>query len=185
MKIDTRDLEYDLKQAMLMCGGEDAYQGQIQSSYNTSIRLLKETPDPKASPDPALADLAKQVNDFLEPKAKLLLKKKRQDLEAAGKLDEAQHAEFTVLATKHGLQLAYSYAMEEKEVAPIPRKPFLRRALGPLYPGRKFWTMPQTDADGPGKVRTVWWPWIVWAIILLILGFGGFVLATGNMPLVN
>jgi hypothetical protein len=69
---------------------------------------------------------------------------------------------------------SYSRALERKEVAPPPRKSLARRLLGPLYPGRKFWVMPADDAHGPGEVQTVRWPWIFWAVVLVLLGIGGY-----------
>src|SRR5687768_14803731 len=95
----------DSDKAMALCGNKSGYQVQIQSSLNTSIRLLAEGPDPNVAPDPEVAKLAKEVNDFFEPKAKQLLQKKRAQLKAAGKAGSAERSEVTVFLTDRGLQL--------------------------------------------------------------------------------
>jgi hypothetical protein len=160
-------------QDLVMCGAKDGYQLQIQSSLNTTIRLLNETTDPKVAPDPQLAQLAKDVNNFFEPKAKVLLQQKRAQLMAAGHAEAAARAEVTVHLTDNGLQLGYSYAMEHKEVAPTPRKSLLRRILGPLVIGRVLWTMPATDA-AKGVYRKVRWPWLFWLLVLLAILVGSW-----------
>src|ERR1041384_3930666 len=110
-------------QDLVMCGRSNDYQLQIQSSLNTTIRLLNETTDPKVAPDPQLAQLAKDVNNFFEPKAKVLLQQKRAQLMAAGHAEAAARAEHTVPLTANGLQLAYPCAMDRKGAAPTPPKP--------------------------------------------------------------
>lgn len=156
-----------------MCGTGGKYQVQIQSSLNTTIRLLNETPDPEVAPDAELAQLAKDVNNFFEGKAKTLLQKRRNALLAAGHADAAARAEVTCFLTDHGLQLGYSFAMEHKEVAPTPRKSLLRRILGPLSLGRVRWTMPATDAT-KGVYTKVKWPWLFWLLVLLAILGGAF-----------
>jgi hypothetical protein len=95
---------------------------------------------------------------------------KRNQLTAVGHGDVAARTEITVLLTDRGLQLGWSRALARKEIAPAPKKQLLRRVLGPLYPGRKFWVMPETEADKPGEYYTVRWPWAFWAVILALLG---------------
>lgn len=152
------------------CGSEVGYQVQNMSSFKTSIKLLNDVADPKAAPDPDLVALAKVVNKHFEPLAKAALKKKRDALVAAKMPDVAARTEITVLLTDHGLQLGWSRAIDRKEIAPAPKKPFLRRILGPLYPGRKFWVMPETDKQ-KAEVYTVRWPWLFWlGVLLAILG---------------
>src|SRR5687767_3207056 len=89
----------DSARGMALCGNKDGFQVQIQSSLNTTIRLLAEGADPRVAPDADVARLAKEVNDFFEPKAKQLLEKKRRELRAAGKADSADRSEVTVFLT--------------------------------------------------------------------------------------
>ena len=156
----------DSAKAMTVCGNKDAYQDAIQSSLNTKIRLLAEGADPNVAPDPDVAKLAKEVNDFFEPKAKQLLERKRRQLRTAGKPDSADRSEVTVFLTDRGLQLGFSYALPVKEMAPVPRKSLTRRLLGPLVPGRVLWTMPVDDKT-PAVTRKVQWPWLFWILVLL------------------
>lgn len=146
------------------------------SSLATTITLLHDEADPDLAPDAELIDLAKKVNQFFEPKAKLALQQKRAQLTALGHADIAARTEITVLLTENGLQLGWAKARESKEIAPAPSKPFLRRILGPLYPGRKFWVMPATEAQAPGRTYTVQWPWAFWAVVLVLLAAGSYLL---------
>lgn len=155
-----RSMSLDEKTKMVNCGGKDAYQVQVQSalSAEATLQLLQEEPDPHSAPDEALAELAVQVNEFFESRAKVLLARKRASLQARVKAGELEahvpgRVEVTVLLSEKGLHLAYSYAMARKEVAPIPRKSLLRRMLGPLYPGRKFWVMPEGSPPTKRSVK--------------------------------
>jgi hypothetical protein len=139
-------------------------------ALDTTYTLLEAEPDPEISPDPALAHLAHQVNQFFGPKAKAALQQKRAQLASQGHEEVAARTEITVLLTGNGLQLGFSHALARKELAPAPHKSLLRTALGPLYPGRKYWVMPETDAEGNGQTYTVWWPWIFWALLAVAVG---------------
>lgn len=166
--------------AMVMCGRSDAYQLQIQDALNSNIKLLSDTPDPAVAPEPELADLAKQVNQFFEAKARALLRKKRQELTSAGNPDAAARSEVTVFLTDRGLQLGFSYAMEHKEVAPTPRKSLLRRVLGPLSLGRAKWTMP-LHSGTPGVYRKVRWPSLFWLVAALVAILTGWFAVSATM----
>ena len=152
---------------MVVCGRANDYQVQIQDAVNSNIRLLCETPDPAVAPEPELADLARQVNQFFEAKAQALLRRTRAQLTSDGAAGAAARSEVTVFMTPRGLQLGFSYALEHKEVAPVPRKGLLRRVLGPLSLGRAKWTMP-LHSGSPGVYRKVLWPRVFWALLALL-----------------
>jgi hypothetical protein len=166
--------------SLVMCGRDNSYQVQIQDALNSSIRLLAESADPRIAPDADLAALAREVNEFFEPKAKALLHKKRRELRDAGHPEAAARCEFTAFLTASGVQLGYSYAMERKEIAPVPRKSLLRQALGPFSLGRVQWTMPE-HSGSPGVYRKVTWPWAFWALLLLLAVFLGWSAAEGSL----
>jgi hypothetical protein len=163
------------------CGERTGYQIQSMASLdlNTQYALLTDEADPEESPDPALATLAAQINAHFAPKAKIALQNKRASLVAAGHADAAARTEITVLLTSRGLQLGWSVARDWKQLAPAPTKSLVRRLLGPLFPGRRYRKTRATD-DEPVSEHAVRWPWIVWAIVALALGYLGWSLAVDS-----
>lgn len=160
------DLSAQLKDGV-KCGERTGYQVQTMETLASPVLLLNAEVDEELSPDPDLAVLAQQVNAFFKPKAQAALDKKRAQLTASGDAEVAARTELTCLLTDRGLQLGWSLALPRKEIAPAPKKSLLRRVLGPLYPGRRYWEMPATTAGLPGRTYTVWWPWVFWAAVLL------------------
>jgi hypothetical protein len=131
-------------QRSLQCGRGGPMQANIQTDLLApAFQLLEERPKDEPGSDPALNELARQVNDFFSVRAAKLLGTKRRALLKAG-IQDAGRLEVTVLLTAEGLQLAYDFALPRKEIAPAPRKPLLRRLLGPLMP------YPKQDVPGPG-----------------------------------
>lgn len=186
MTFDTGGLAFSFRmqelvgfQDLAMCGRKDGYQVQTQDSLSSNHRLLLDSPDPAIAPDPALVAAAQEINALFASKAQALLGDKRAQLVAAGHPDWAQRAEITVFLTKRGLQLGYSYAMDWKEQAPMPRKSFLRRALNPVWP-KRVWKMPAA-AGQPWESRYVWWPWVFWAVAALALAYAGWSLAADSL----
>lgn len=151
---------------LVVCGSRNDYQVQIQDALNSEIQLLVAEPDPAVAPDKEMAQLARDVNELFQRRAKELLAAKRAQLRAAGNAEAAERTEVTVFLTGRGLQAGYSYALPRKEVAPVPRKSLLRRVLGPLALGRRTWVMPE-HSGGVAAVRAVRWPWAFWAVVAL------------------
>lgn len=137
-------------QKSLQCGRGGPMQANIQTDLVApEFQLLVTRPRGEPGSDPALNELAADVNRFFSAKASRLLESKRRSLLAAG-FEDAGRLEVTVLLTGEGLQLAYDVALPRKQVAPAPRKPLLRRLLGPLWP------YPTREVPGPprGEVGT-------------------------------
>jgi hypothetical protein len=174
----------DSTRNMVNCGEAAGYQVQGMDSLelDSTYTLFNRDPDLAISPDRELATLAREMNQYYAPKARAALKAKREQLVAAGHAEVAARTEITVMLTDHGLQLGFDYALPRKELAPAPRKPLLRRILGPLYPGRKYWVMPETAEDGPGRTYTVWWPWLFWAAVLIAGAVATYIFGVSDPP---
>ena len=126
------------------CGNGGPMQVNVQQSLNPTIRLLEPRPEGEPGHDPALNALVEKVNRMFEQEATKLLLAKRRKLAADDDADVKEWAnrlEVTVLITDTGLQLAYDFALPKKQIAPAPKKPLIRRILGPLWP-YPTWEMP-------------------------------------------
>src|ERR671922_976273 len=93
-----------------VCGDGGEIQPQIQSSLNTEITLLKETPEGEPGHDEHLSDIVTKINNQFETLALDALKKRRKALIDDGHEDYAERLEVTVLFTDRGLQLAFVQA---------------------------------------------------------------------------
>lgn len=127
------------------CGNGGAYQVQVQQALNSRMVLLRPSTPEDAGHDAGLSALAEEMNDYFQARAMAQLLLKRKELTLKGRKAAADRLEVTVVLTEKGLQLAYSQALPRKECAPMPRKSLTRRLLGPLYPGRRFWVMPEHE----------------------------------------